>query len=162
MAREHNKPEDLGKAAVKFDGDKPRLALLPPGALAEVAKVMGYGAAKYTTHNWRRGFDWTRLLDASLRHVNAWNDGEDKDPETGLSHVAHAACCLLFLLEHELKGMGTDDRFKGFQPAAQVDPGINLVSQWTYEAPMRQGWTVEEIAEALNSASGAAANSRCP
>ena len=40
------------------------------------------------------------------------NDGEDKDPESGLSHLAHAACCIMFLLEFEKTHPELDDRYK--------------------------------------------------
>ena len=54
-----------------------------------------------------------RYFAAMCRHVFAWWGGEDADPETGYSHLAHAGCCLLFLMEYQRNGWGTDDRFKG-------------------------------------------------
>lgn len=96
----------------KFDAGKPRMELLPRKALEEVAKVLGFGAEKYDAHNWRGGFDWSRLYGSILRHVYASLDGEDLDPESGIDHMAHAACGVMFLLEHKLAGMGTDDRYK--------------------------------------------------
>ena len=100
------------KEAVKFDAGKPPLALISRIALEEEAKVMAYGVGKYGTHNWRSGMDFSRLMDAALRHVYAFADGEDLDKETGLSHLAHARCCLAFLLEYQGVRIGTDDRFK--------------------------------------------------
>lgn len=97
--------------AVKFDAGKPPLGLISRTALEEEAKVMAYGVSKYGTHNWRAGMDFSRLMDAALRHVYAFADGEDLDKETGLSHLAHARCCLAFLLEYQGKSLGTDDRF---------------------------------------------------
>lgn len=98
--------------AIKFDGGKPPIALISRLALEEEARVMAYGEKKYGTHNWRAGMDYSRLLDASLRHILAYADGEDKDPETGLSHLAHARCCLAFLSEYEQRGVGNDNRYK--------------------------------------------------
>ena len=98
--------------AVKFDSGKPPIALISRVALEEEARVMAYGEKKYGTHNWRNGMDYSRLLDASLRHILAYADGEDKDPETGLSHLAHARCCLAFLSEYEQRKVGNDDRYK--------------------------------------------------
>jgi hypothetical protein len=49
---------------------------------------------------------------ALLRHLFAWWRGEELDPESGLSHLAHAGCCLMFLMEYRRNGWGTDDRFK--------------------------------------------------
>lgn len=98
--------------AVKHDKDKPPLGLISRTALEEEARVMAYGVEKYGTHNWRSGMDFSRLTDAALRHVYAFIDGEDVDAETGLSHLAHARCCLAFLLEYQGRHIGKDDRFK--------------------------------------------------
>lgn len=96
----------------KFDGGKVRLELLPVDALEEVGKVLTFGAIKYAAGNWATGsgFSWMRLFGALLRHLFAWARGEDKDPESGLSHLAHAGCMLLFLLAHVLRSHGLDDR----------------------------------------------------
>lgn len=98
--------------AVKADGDKVRTDLLPVGPMLAIAEVLTFGAKKYADHNWRQGFKWSRLLGAAMRHLFAFLRGEDKDPETGLSHLAHLGCCVMFLLEHEQRGLGEDDRYK--------------------------------------------------
>jgi hypothetical protein len=97
---------------IKHDDGKNRVDLLPIEALEAVAEVLTFGAKKYEANNWRKGFAWTRLLGAALRHTFAFMRGQDKDPETGKSHIAHAACCLLFLLSHIITKSGTDDRVK--------------------------------------------------
>lgn len=99
-------------SGVKKDDGKNMLALLPFEALEQVGMVMTFGAQKYAAHNWRGGFKWSRLISAALRHTFAFIKGEDKDPETGLSHIAHAICCLLFLLTFVMDGGGEDDRYK--------------------------------------------------
>jgi hypothetical protein len=104
--------EEAQKKALKFDSGKPRLELLPTAPIMAIGRVLTKGAIKYHDHNWRNGFHWSRLLGAAFRHLFLWSSGEDKDPETGESHLAHAGCCILFLLEHEEKGLGEDDRFK--------------------------------------------------
>lgn len=96
----------------KHDQEKPRTDLLPTAPLLKIAEVLGFGAKKYDAHNWRGGIEYSRLLGAALRHLLAFNDGEDIDPESGLSHLAHLGCCVLFLLEQEAKGTGVDDRYK--------------------------------------------------
>jgi hypothetical protein len=78
----------------------------------EIAKVLDHGAKKYSAHNWRGGFVWSRIASAILRHLFAWLTGEDKDPESGLSHLAHAGCGIMFLLTFQLTKTGKDDRFK--------------------------------------------------
>lgn len=92
---------------------KPRLELVPWAAVTEIAEVLTFGAEKYDANNWCRGARWGRYFAALCRHLFAWWSGEEKDPETGKSHLAHAGCCLFFLMEYQRNTWGTDDRFKG-------------------------------------------------
>lgn len=108
----NNEDTRITETGKKFDAGKPRMELLSGIALQEVAKVLTFGATKYDAHNWRGGLKWSRVLGAALRHIFAYLGGEDKDPETGLSHIAHAACCMMFLLEYEVTHNELDDRFK--------------------------------------------------
>lgn len=62
--------------------------------------------------NWEKGMAWHRPFGALMRHMWAWWRGESDDPETGYSHLAHAACCIAFLLAYECRAIGTDDRHK--------------------------------------------------
>lgn len=71
------------------------------------------GAEKYGERNWERGIAWSRVFAAALRHLWAWWRGENADPETGLPHLAHAACNLLFLLAYHRRQIGPDDRPAG-------------------------------------------------
>ena len=96
-------------SGVKHDQEKPDFSLLSPFALEEIAKVMTYGARKYSPNNWRGGFKYTRILAAVMRHLNSYQKGELTDPETGLSHLAHASCGLMMLLEFERTGVGEND-----------------------------------------------------
>ena len=94
----------------KYDGDKAKLYLLPPKSILEVGKVLTYGAEKYDAENWRKVPDLqNRYTSAALRHIFAHIDGESDDEETGLSHLAHAMCCLLFKLEDELIGKSEEE-----------------------------------------------------
>lgn len=97
---------------IKHDQDKPDMSLLSNVALTKVARVMTFGKKKYSAHNWRGGFQWSRPLAAAARHLFAYIGGEDKDPETGLSHLAHACCCMFFILEFEETRPDLDDRYK--------------------------------------------------
>lgn len=98
---------DMGR---KDDSDKPRIELISAIATVKKAQVMGHGAKKYGVDNWRKGIAWLRVIGALLRHTFAYLSGETNDPETGLSHMAHAACCCDFLLEYEDTHKELDDR----------------------------------------------------
>lgn len=103
----------LESSGVKADEGKPDMSLLSTIALLKVVAVLDFGKKKYASHNWRKGMAWSRVLSAALRHLFAYISGEDKDKESGLSHLAHAACCVLFLLEYEETKRELDDRYKG-------------------------------------------------
>jgi len=94
----------------KFDDGKLPYDLLPGDAIEEIVKVLQFGATKYGERNWEKGMKWNRPFAALMRHMWAWWRGEGKDPETGLSHLAHAGCCILFLLSYTLRGIGEDNR----------------------------------------------------
>ena len=86
----------------KADAGKPDYSLLPPRAVDSVVRVLSFGSRKYGAENWRHVEGRkTRYLSAALRHVFARMRGEQNDAESGESHLAHAACCLLFLLDEE-------------------------------------------------------------
>lgn len=98
-------------AGKKYDNGKPAMHLIPPVAMAGEAMAMGFGEAKYGSYNWLGGMAWSRLVAAAMRHLMAWHSGESTDTETGLSHLAHARCCLGMLMGYEAYGLGEDDRF---------------------------------------------------
>lgn len=101
---------DERTGARKADAEKVRVDLLPVDALLAAAEVFTYGAAKYEARNWEKGFDWSRIYGATLRHLWAWFRGEDIDKESGYHHLAHAACCVLMLLAMATRPVGRDDR----------------------------------------------------
>jgi hypothetical protein len=96
----------------KDDQQKLRYELIAPEIDAALAAVLTYGAMKYEDRNWERGMEWSRPYAALKRHVDAWWAGETQDPETGMPHLWHAACCMMFLVAYECRGTGVDDRPK--------------------------------------------------
>lgn len=105
----------------KHDSAKPPIHLVPNPLITEVAKVLAFGARKYSPHQWREGTDWSRIYSATMRHLLAWNSGETNDPESGLNHLAHAASNIAFLLEYSESNTGTDDRYKYITSLAMPD-----------------------------------------
>jgi len=103
---------EMPNVAIKRDENKPRMDLLDPQWLEGVANVLRFGANKYSDHNWRGGFNWGRLIGAALRHLFAILRGEDDDPESGLPHVDHLGCCVMFLSWHMKNKPELDDRWK--------------------------------------------------
>jgi hypothetical protein len=96
------KKNDTGKAPIHF---------LHRSFLEGAALAQGFGSAKYGSWNFTKGIAYTRLCNAAMRHIIAFMWREDNDPESGLSHLDHAAAnlnMLKFMIE-ERKEM--DDRW---------------------------------------------------
>lgn len=86
-----------------------QLHCLPWEALQELGRVYAFGSQKYADYNMRRGYDFSLSFDAMQRHLWAWWAGEEVDPESGLSHMAHVAWHALTL------GLfGSDERYAQF------------------------------------------------
>jgi hypothetical protein len=100
------------EGAVRYDNGKEKFGLIPPGPLFEVARVYTEGARKYASRNWEKGMDWSRVFDASMRHMWKFWNGEENDHEDGLPHLAHAAWGMLTLLQYVQSFPELDDRSK--------------------------------------------------
>lgn len=97
-----------------------QLGSIDPLAIIELSRVAGYGANKYAQFNYLKGMDWSLMFNAAQRHALLFWNGEDVDPESGLSHAAHAAWMFLALVSHSLRGLGTDTRFRQQEPVVRV------------------------------------------
>jgi hypothetical protein len=96
---------------IKFDTDKLDYTLLPWDSIEDIVKVLEFGARKYARDNWKN-VEAERYVKAAFRHLIAYQQGERSDQETGLSHLAHLGCCVLFLLSMEKNNVAipTSDR----------------------------------------------------
>lgn len=82
----------------KDDQEKNRLDLIEPEFIEGVGKVLTFGADKYEPNNWQKVDDAeNRYYAAAMRHLMAWRKGEKTDPESGISHLYHVACNIMFL-----------------------------------------------------------------
>ena len=85
-------------AFIKADSGKLQWSLMPFEELKDVVRVLMFGAEKYNPDNWKKCDDTKRYKDALIRHVISYVIGDEKDEESGLSHLAHAVCNCLFLM----------------------------------------------------------------
>lgn len=107
-----SRPDPIGEGGIKHDDGKADLSLVPLTALESEARAFGFGEKKYGRYNYTRGFDVSRLTSAALRHIYAYNNGEDIDPESGLHHLGHARACLAMLLHCRELGTLKDNRYR--------------------------------------------------
>ena len=105
MNEQHNDPKGAAGAL------KTPLGLIPPYAMYLTAWAHKLGAEKYGPYNWRdTGVCASTYVNAMMRHLNAWRDGEDLDPESGISHLAHIACSCNILMDADYCDTLQDDR----------------------------------------------------
>lgn len=97
---------------LRYNTGKLKWSLVSWKALGPMVRVLMFGAEKYDDHNWKKGLNWTEILESMQRHMNAFIDGEDDDPESKLSHVGHILCNAMFLSYMFLFRKDLDDRFK--------------------------------------------------
>ena len=116
----------------KDDTGKLPWHLLPGDAIEELVKVLQFGANKYSDRNWEAGMEWSRPFSALMRHMWAWWRGEDTDKETELCHLAHAGCCVLFLLAYSVRNKQGDDRPKVNENASKSTDRKHRRTTWMY------------------------------
>lgn len=88
----------------KDDTGKPQWSLLPIREVRDVVKVLTFGATTYAPENWKYIHrPRERYYDAAMRHLAEWKMGHIKDGQSKLPHLAHAICCLLFLMWFDRK-----------------------------------------------------------
>lgn len=102
-------------------GDNPKHAagktkstthVVPQVVMHELGLAMLEGAIKYGPYNWRTaGIVTSAYYDAARRHLDAWWEGEDIDPDSGVSHLIKAMACMAVMRDAEIQGMvHVDDR----------------------------------------------------
>lgn len=101
---------DKKTGAVKHDGNKPRMDLIPPEALLAMGEMFRHGAEKYSDRNWEKGMDWGRVYASLMRHLTAFWMGEDIDPDSGKPHLYCALTCAAMLVTYYEREIGEDDR----------------------------------------------------
>ncbi len=79
--------------------------------LEGMVRVLMFGANKYAAHNWRKGLKYSRITNSMQRHLNAFQAGEEVDPESGIPHVHHIMCNALFLAGAVKEHPELDDRY---------------------------------------------------
>lgn len=100
---EHDPSETMEAGSRDNDG-KLQWALVDFPALEPMVQVLEFGAQKYAPHNWKKGLYTTQIVESLIRHMIAYLNGEDKDPESNLPHTGHIMCNAMFLsYMHEFK-----------------------------------------------------------
>jgi hypothetical protein len=104
-------PDDNPKTAL---GEaKPKISDTPTVGIRELGRVHTMGSKKYGRFNWREHTVSSSVYyDAAWRHLSAWFEGEDTDPESGLPHLAHVMACMNILMDAEAHGKLNDNRPK--------------------------------------------------
>jgi hypothetical protein len=97
-------------SGARYNDGKPDYSLIPMHLLAGEARVWQIGAKKYARNNWMKGMPWSVPFACIMRHLAAWQNGEDLDPETGESHLDHISCNVRMLQLYSKTYPEGDDR----------------------------------------------------
>ncbi len=76
---------------------KPKMSYISMKCLAPCAKVLEFGAAKYSRNNWKKGMPVSQILDSLLRHIGDLQEGKIIDEESELAIIGHIQCNAMFL-----------------------------------------------------------------
>lgn len=90
-----------GELGIKHDLEKSRIDLITPAFIEGIGEVLRFGAEKYGDRNWEEGILYSRVYAAAMRHLLAFWQGKVSDSESGLHHLLHAGCCIMFLYAYE-------------------------------------------------------------
>lgn len=105
---------DVGSEArgsgARYNAGKAAMELIPLCTLEDEARVWDYGRRKYAVWNWAKGMPWSVPVGCIMRHLAAFQRGEDLDPESGLPHLAHIACNVRMLTLYSKTYKEGDDR----------------------------------------------------
>lgn len=126
------------KEGLRYNEGKRKWGLLSWPALNELVKVLEFGAQKYASWNWSNGLSWSECFESMQRHLLAWYTGEDKDPETGLSHMAHVMCNAMFLMHFIIMGTGRDDRPPALRGDKLTDESERAKQEQQYAVEQRR------------------------
>ena len=108
-SKDTNPKDAIGTKKVPMSG-------LPAPVLMECGLVKLHGDLKHGSYNWRdAGVRSSVYYDACLRHLMAWWEGEDLDPDSGIHHLAHAITGLSVVRDSQIQGNCNDDRPKPTQ-----------------------------------------------
>ena len=103
---------DAKGSGARYNSGKPDMSLIPLFTLEDEARVWEYGKKKYAAWNWAKGANWSVPLGSLLRHLSAWQGGQELDPESGLPHLAHISCNVRMLSFYAKTYPEGDDRSK--------------------------------------------------
>jgi len=97
--------------AERYNEGKIKWSLVSWKALEPMVKVLMFGANKYSANNWKKGLKYSEITESLQRHLNAFVEGENDDPESKLSHIGHILCNAMFLSYMYLFRKDMDDRY---------------------------------------------------
>jgi hypothetical protein len=97
-------------SGARYNSNKPDMSLIPLWTLEDEARVWDYGTKKYNAWNWAKGMPWSVPYACAMRHLAAWQRGEEIDPESGQPHLAHVMCNIRMLTLYSKTYPEGDDR----------------------------------------------------
>ncbi len=104
--------QDKNNLGSRYNSGKLQWSLVDFNSLESMVRVLEFGAKKYSPHNWKKGLPITEIIDSMMRHLVAFSNGENIDPESGISHIGHLGCNYMFLSYMIQNKPELDNRYK--------------------------------------------------
>lgn len=111
------------------------LSVVPPASIICEAEAMHYGAFEaprkdgskgYGPYNWRDDpVELMIYIDACLRHIFAFVDGENRAEDSLATHIGHAKACLGIIADAQANGTLLDDR-----PKVRHNAAAKMLAEW--------------------------------
>lgn len=103
--------QESSTGSLRYNKGKAGVHQVPPDVVLDIAKVLDYGASKYSEFNWAKGNNLSVPYACAMRHLLAFWNGEDNDKESGLSHLAHVMTNIMMMSFYKKNFTQFDDRF---------------------------------------------------
>ena len=103
------------------------IELVSPEFILATAMILTHGAKKYDAENWRKGIKYKRIYGGIQRHLLAWFNGENNDPDSGCPHLWHASCGLMFLITYDMH-----DRYRNFDDRPNMDTSPETLKKYLH------------------------------
>ena len=103
--------QESSTGSLRYNKGKAGVHQVPPDVIIDIAKVLDYGASKYSEFNWAKGNNLSVPYACAMRHLLAFWSGEDNDKESGLSHLAHVMTNIMMMSFYKKNFTQFDDRF---------------------------------------------------
>lgn len=118
------------QTSARYNEGKIQSREIDPDFILGIGEVLTKSRAKYEHFNWQKPTNFSTPYESLMRHLMAFQKGEEIDQETGCHHLLHAATNIMFLHYHAINNSGIDDR--GFKKVLTKNESYDTIVKGDY------------------------------